>query len=215
MEKVDYKKRDKALYQPKTEPMIIQVPSMQFIMIDGRGNPNTSKAYQEACEILYGLSYAIKMSPKNDIHFEGYFDYVVPPLEGLWWLEEEVEEVDYSQTQIKDQFCWTSMIRQPEFVTEEVFKKAKEILHKKKPELNLSLARLVKWEEGLCAQIMHIGPYNDEPKTIAKLQEFIKQEGYVEDFSMTRKHHEIYLGDPRKTAPEKLKSVLRHPIRTC
>ncbi|MBE6024299.1 MAG: transcriptional regulator [Cellulosilyticum sp.] len=212
MEKVDYKKKDKALYGPKTTPMLVEVPKMNFLMIDGKGNPNTSKMYKEACEILYGLSYAIKMSPKSHIHFEGYFDYVVPPLEGLWWLEEDMEEVDYSQTQVKDNFCWTSIMRQPEFVNDEVFNKAKEILSKKKPELDLSGVRLVQWEEGLCAQIMHIGSYNDEPATIQKLQKFISKEGYQEELSNTRRHHEIYLGDPRKIAPDKLKTVIRHPI---
>ncbi|MBP3886577.1 MAG: GyrI-like domain-containing protein [Cellulosilyticum sp.] len=211
MKKVDYKKRDKVFYQPKTQPMLIEVPEMTFIMIDGKGDPNTCAEYKEACEILYGLSYAIKMSPKSNVHFERYFDYVVPPLEGLWCHEQVMCD---GKIENKEDFHWTSMIRQPEFVTEEVFVKAKEILHKKKPKLDLSIARLEKLEEGLCAQIMHIGAYDDEPQTIRKMQEFIKEQGYEEDISATRKHHEIYLGDPRKTAPEKLKTVIRHPIKS-
>ena len=136
---------------------------------------------------------------------------LVPPLEGLWCHEQVMGD---GKIENKEDFHWTSMIRQPEFVTEEVFAKAKEILHKKKPELDLSIARLEKLEEGLCAQIMHIGAYDDEPQTIRKMQEFIKEQGYEEDISATRKHHEIYLGDPRKIAPEKLKTVIRHPIKS-
>ena len=155
MEKMDYKKEYKDLYMPKTTPMLIQVPAIKFIMIDGTGNPNTCEAYKNAMEIMYGLSYGIKMSKMGNNKPEGYFEYVVPPLEGLWWGD----NIDFSTMEVKDKndFCWTSMIRQPAFVTEEVFEQAKEGLHKKKPELDLSVARLVEWEEGLCAQAARPG----------------------------------------------------------
>jgi hypothetical protein len=205
----DFKKEYKNLYAPKTAPTIVDVPEMTFIMIDGEGDPNISIAYQSAVEILYGLSYAIKMSKKSDKQPEGYFDFVVPPLEGLW--QGEVND--------KSGFIWTSMIRQPDFVTERVFEQAKETLAKKKPQLDLSLARLERFAEGLCGQVMHLGTYDDEPATIAALDKFIADSGHRLDFSKQRRHHEIYLADPRKTgtgpsgALEKLKTVLRHPIR--
>ena len=206
---IDYKKTQKDLYQPKTEPSIIDVPEMVFIMIDGQGNPNTSESYKAAIEILYGLSYSIKMSKKGDNMPEGYFEYTVPPLEGLWWLADGNDD-DFSD---KEKYCWTSMIRQPEFVTNAVFETAKMILAKKKQGLDLSRARLELFTEGLCAQVMHIGPYDDEPATIALLQKFIADSGYQVDISETRRHHEIYLGDPRKIAPEKRRTVLRYPIK--
>ena len=211
---IDYKKTEKDLYQPKTTPSIIDVPEMLFIMVSGEGNPNTSQEYQNAIEILYGLSYAIKMSKKSGTQPQGYFDYVVPPLEGLWWLG--WNDDDYFDGKIivdKDKLRWNSMIRQPDFVTQEVFDEAKRVLGKKKPELDLSLAQLSSWNEGCCAQILHIGSYDDEPATIEILENFIKESGYRNDISQARKHHEIYLSDPRKVAPEKLKTVIRHPIR--
>ena len=206
----DYKKEYKDLYLPKEQPSVIDVPEMIFIMVDGRGNPNTDKEYKNAMEILYGLTYSIKMSKMGDRVPIGYFEYVVPPLEGLWWGE--AEYFDGKNITDKDKFVWTSMIRQPEFVTREVFEFAKQNLSKKKPGLDLSLARLESLTEGLCAQIMHIGGYDDEPATISALERFIKGNGYVNDISESRKHHEIYLSDPRKTASEKLKTVIRHPI---
>ena len=205
---IDYKKTQKDLYQPKTIPSIVDVPEMLFIMVDGRGNPNTSESYKESIEILYGLSYAIKMSKMGGNAPEGYFEYTVSPLEGLWWLTDD-GDVDFSD---KEKYCWTSMIRQPEFVTPEVFAAAKTALTKKKPNLDPTRARLEMFAEGLCAQVMHIGSYDDEPETIALLHEFIADSGYQTDLSDTRRHHEIYLGDPRKTAPEKRKTVLRYPI---
>lgn len=211
MDKVDFKKEYKDLYLPKTSPMIISVSTIKFIMIDGKGNPNTCVEYKNACEILYGLSYSIKMSKMNGTQPNDYYDYVVPPLEGLWWVDDENFN-GLNKILNKELFQWTSMIRQPEFVTPEVFEMAKEVLHKKKPELNLSLARLVEWEEGLCAQVMHIGAFDDEPSTIQKLEDFINKSGHQNDISNSRRHHEIYLGDPRKTSPEKLKTVIRHPI---
>ena len=210
MEVLDYKKEHKDLYLPKTSPMIIDVPPINFLMIDGKGNPNTCEEYKNAVEVLYGLSYTIKMSKKNEIQHKGYFDYVVPPLEGLWWTQGEA--FDGITITDKDKFCWTSMIRQPEFVTAEVFEHAKEALRRKKPHLNLELVRLEVWEEGLCAQVMHIGPYDEEPDTVKNLEKFIIESGYRNDISSTRRHHEIYLGDPRKASPDKMKTVIRHPI---
>ncbi len=210
-DKFDYKKEYKDLYIPKTKPSIIEVPEMIFIMVDGKGNPNTCEEYKNAMEVLYGLSYSIKMSKMNGTQPKGYFEYVVPPLEGLWWVEDD--NFDGINITDKDKFCWTSMIRQPEFVTIEVFETVKQALLKKKPELDFSTTRLSIYKEGLCAQIMHIGPYDDEPATIKVMEEFIVNEGYINDISIARLHHEIYLGDPRKNKPEKLKTVIRHPIR--
>ncbi|MBQ6807524.1 MAG: GyrI-like domain-containing protein [Lachnospiraceae bacterium] len=213
VEKLDYKKEYKDLYQPATKPSIIDVPEMIFIAVDGKGNPNTCEAYKEAMEILYGLSFTIKMSKMSGTQPEGYFEYVVPPLEGFW----SVDGVDFDGTNVtdKDKFCWTTMIRQPEFVTEEVFKQAKEALVKKKPELAqvIEKARYYKIKEGLCVQIMHKGSYDDEPQSIVKMRQYATEMGYIEDFSDTRFHHEIYLSDPRRCAPEKLRTVIRHPIR--
>lgn len=206
----DFKKEYKDLYQPKTIPRIIDVPTMRFIMVNGKGDPNTSAQFKEAVEILYGLSYAIKMSKMSGSQPEGYYDYVVPPLEGLWWFE----DIPFDGTVIgkKDKFSWVMMLRQPEFVTQEVFDGTKLILAKKKPELDTSKARLEAFTEGLCAQIMHMGAYDDEPPTIAALDAFIEQNGYRTEMSGLRQHHEIYLGDPRKTTPDKLRTVIRHPI---
>ena len=206
----DFKKEYKELYLPKAEPELIDVPEMVFIMVDGKGDPNTGAAYKTAIEILYGLSYSIKMSKMGGKQPNGYFEYVVPPNEGLWWGEDGY--FDGTNIIDKDKLCWTSMIRQPEFVTVDVFESAKQALSKKRPELDLSLSRLVSFTEGLCAQIMHTGSYDDEPATIGKLEQFITESGYSNDISENRKHHEIYLNDPRKTAPEKLKTVIRHPI---
>lgn len=210
MNKVDFRKRDKELYSSATTPSVIEVPEMVFIAVDGQGNPNTSPEYKAALEILYGFSYGIKMSKMSGIQPEGYFDFVVPPLEGLWWFKDGGVVTDIAD---KDNFCWTSMIRQPDFVTDEVFEATKLTLAKKKPDLNLSKARLMHFAEGLCAQIMHIGTYDDEPTTIDVLEKFITEAGYVPDFTNMRRHHEIYLGDPRKTAPENLKTIIRYPIK--
>ncbi len=211
MEKLDYKKEYKDLYQPKTKPSIIEVPEMIFIAIDGKGDPNTSVEYKEALEILYGLSFTIKMSKMSGTQPEGYFEYVVPPLEGLWYVDDA--KFDGTNITDKSRFCWTSMIRQPEFVTEEVFENARNTLAKKKRELDLSKARLIKMTEGLCIQIMHKGSYDNEPESIAKMRDFAEKSGYTEDISDTRFHHEIYLSDPRRCAPENLKTVIRHPVR--
>lgn len=211
MAKIDYKKEYKDLYMPKKKPSIVDVPEMVFIMVDGRGNPNTAESYKNALEILYGLSFTIKMSKMSGTQPEGYFDYVVPPLEGLWWLEDG--NFDGQNETDKDKFCWTSMIRQPEFVTEAVFEWAKESLQKKKPYIDFSAVRLAIFKEGLCCQAMHVGPYDAEPETISKMEKYIEENGYVLDINSERRHHEIYLGDPRRTKPENLKTVIRHPVR--
>jgi hypothetical protein len=179
------------------------VPEMTFIAVDGKGNPNTSEEYAAAVELLYGFSWTIKMSNKSVL------EYVVFPLEGLWWLNDGSE----SWQKDKDKYCWISMIRQPDFVTAEVFEAAKTALANKKPELDLSKARLIMLAEGLCVHAMHIGSYDDEARTNATINQFITDNGYISDINDTRHHHEIYLNDPRKTAPEKLKTILRHPIR--
>lgn len=210
MDKIDYKKTEKHLYLPKA-PAIVRVPEMVFFAVDGAGDPNISPDYAQALEILYGLSFTVKMSKMSGEAPEGYFDYVVPPLEGLWWTDDP--GFDGRAPADKSDFRWTSLIRQPDFVDEGIFTWALERLAKKKPELDLSKARFLRWEEGLCAHILHVGPYDAEPAAIGKLYAFTEKEGYAVDFSDTRRHHEIYLGDPRRTAPEKLKTVIRHPVK--
>ena len=204
---IDFKKEQKELYQPKTAPSVINVPKMTFIAVDGKGDPNTSAKYTAAIEVLYGLSYAIKMSNKHIL------EYVVPPLEGLWWGEDGY--FDGASITDKNKLYWTALIHQPDFVTVEMFGNAGAALTKKKPSLDISKARLIKITEGLCVQVMHIGSYDDEPATIAKMEHFAVESGYAIDINETRRHHEIYLSDPRKTAPEKLKTVIRHPIKKC
>lgn len=204
--KVDYKKDYKDLYLPKTKPVLIDVPPMNFIMIDGSGDPNHTE-YQQAVGILYALTYTIKMSKMSGNQPRGYFEYVVPPLEGLWWISSGAFSFDH-----RDNWLWTSMIRQPDFVTPAVFTWALEECCRKKPELDLSRARFETFSEGLCVQIMHIGPYKEEPRSIALLKDFFEENGLVDQTGSKRKHHEIYLSDPRKTVPEKLKTVLRLPV---
>ena len=199
----DFKKTEKDLYQPKTTPSIIEVPEMTFIAIDGKGDPNTSAEYAAAVEALYGLSYAVKMANK------AILEYVVPPLEGLWWSQDG-ETADYRN---KDRFCWTSMIRQPDFVTTIIFEEAKKALAKNKQRLDLSKARLIKLTEGLCVQAMHIGSYDDKPATIAAMEQYAADNSYGIDITNERRHHEIYLSDPRKVATEKMKTIIRHPIK--
>ena len=211
MEKVDFKKIDKVLYQPGRKPVLVDVPEMVFLAVDGTGDPNTSADYKNAVGALYALSYTIKMSKMGNSCPPGYFDYVVPPLEGLWFTEEG--GFDGKMITDKSKFCWTSLIRQPDFVTEEVLEWAKKVCLEKKPETDTSNVRLLRYKEGMCAQVMHIGPYDDEPETIEQLERFIEANGYETEINETRRHHEIYLGDPRKTAPDKLKTVLRHPVR--
>lgn len=210
MEKLDYKKKFKELYQPKSQPAVIEVPEMQFIQIHGWGNPNEENGeYQVAVETLYALSYAIKMMPKSGQMPPDYFEYVVPPLEGLWWLADN-REFDYSS---KLKLCWISMIRQPEFVTDEVFTAACEIVAKKKPYLDLKKGKLASFTEGLCVQCMHQGSFDDEPQTLEKMKTFMTENRLQSDLSDLRCHHEIYLSDPRKIDVTKIKTVLRYPVR--
>ncbi|MHC1683825.1 MAG: GyrI-like domain-containing protein [Clostridiaceae bacterium] len=205
-DKFDYKKEYKELYQPKNKPSIIEVPEMNFLMLDGKGDPN-GEEYKKVVETLYGVAYTIKMSYKNDKNIEGYFDYVVPPLEGLWWVSGN--KFDLKE---RDNWLWTAMIRQPEFVTEEVLQWAIGALNNKKPEIDTAKVRLEKFKEGLCVQSMHIGPYADEPKTVEMMQNFMEENNLKDDTGNIRKHHEIYLSDPRKADPLKMKTVLRHPV---
>ncbi len=204
----DFKKNRKDLYNPGTAPVIVDVPEMLFIMVDGQGNPNESKAYADAMQILYGLSYAIRMNKAE----EGYFEYVVPPSEGFWSLTDASFKGGGAIAD-KGQFVWTMMLRQPSFVTAQVLRTAKEKLSKKKSELDLSLARLELYTEGLCVQVMHLGPYDAEPETVRMMERYREQRGFKPDFTGKRRHHEIYLSNPQKTAPEKMKTILRHPIK--
>ena len=199
----DFKKEYKEFYLPKTKPALITVPPMNYLAVRGKGDPNEENgAYQQAIGLLYGVAYTIKMSKKGSYRMEGYFDFVVPPLEGLW------EQTGTG----KESFHWTSMLYLPEFVTREEFDWAvQEATAKKKRDF--STAEFRTCDEGLCVQCMHIGPYDTEPETLRQMDAFAAEQGYVPDFTAGRLHHEIYLGDPRRTAPEKLKTVLRHPVR--
>lgn len=209
----DYKKEFKELYLPPKEPQIVTVPKMQFVAVRGKGNPNDEVGeYKAALAVLYAVSYTLKMSKMGDHRIEGYFNYVVPPLEGFWWQIKDgavVSGFDYSD---KSSFNWLSVIRLPDFVTQKDFDWAKETAAAKKG-LDCSRAELLSLEEGECVQIMHTGSYDDEPATIKLMDDFALTNGYALDFSATRLHHEIYLSDPRKTAPEKLKTVIRHPVK--
>ena len=205
----DYKKEYKEFYLPKKKPEIVTVPKMNYIAEKGCGDPNKEDGeYKNSISILYALAFTIKMSKLTDYRIEGYFDYVVPPLEGFWW-QQGVTQIDYSR---KDAFQWISVIRLPDFVSEKDFNWAKQQVKTKKG-IDCSNAQFLTIEEGLCVQIMHIGSYDDEPDTITLMDQFIKENGYINDFSNTRMHHEIYLSDARRVAPEKLKTVIRHPIR--
>lgn len=202
---VDFKKEQKELYLPKTTPSIVDVPAMKFLAVEGSGDPNTSRSYAEALEILYGLSYSIKMNNK------AILEYVVAPLEGFWETSDEFR--GGAPVPDKSKFIWTAIIRQPDFVTNEIVDVAKRALTKKKPNLEVSRANLTVLTEGLCVQALHIGPYDSEPATVAQLETFAHEEGYAIDINSVRRHHEIYLSDPRRVAPEKLKTVVRHPVR--
>ena len=205
----DYKKEYKEFYLPPRKPGIITVPAMNFLAVRGKGDPNEEDgAYKQALELLYAVAYTIKMSKLGKHKPEGYFDYVVPPLEGLWW-QEGIYGVDYAH---KKDFQWISLIRLPEFVTEEAFDWViREATEKKQQDF--SKVEFFSWEEGLCVQCMHIGPYDDEPATVAAMEEYAKAQGYQEDFEADRFHHEIYLSDVRRCKPERLKTVIRHPIK--
>lgn len=243
----DFKKEFRDLYQPKVKPSFIDVPAMTFAAVAGTGDPNEEGgSYSRALELLYAFSYAVKMSKMGDWQPEGYFDYVVPPLEGLWWGG--AGAFDGTSIADKSALSWVSLIRQPDFVTPESFPRLLEMVAAKKPALAEELAsrklRLVRFAEGPCAQVMHRGPYDDEPATVAALSSFIAEQGLETDITEggespeghratmafdaevvlaaldangavpnVRLHHEIYLGDPRRTKPEKLRTVIRHPVR--
>lgn len=205
----DYKKQYKEFYIPKEKPELVDVPQMKFIAVRGKGNPNEEDGtYKEAIGLLYGVAFTIKMSKKAGYKIDGFFDYVVPPLEGFWW-QEGVIGVDYDK---KEDFCWISVIRLPDFVTEDDFHWAIDEAQRKKKH-DYSKVELLTICEGLCVQCMHIGAYDDEPATITAMEQFIKEQGYENDFSENRMHHEIYLSDARRVEPEKLKTVIRHPIK--
>lgn len=201
--KIDYKKDFKDLYLPSKNPTLIDVPAMQFIMVDGKGDP-LSEEYQRAVPLLYSLTYTIKMKGK---HLPGYVEYTVPPLEGLWWAKDG----SYNLAD-RDSWLWTSMIRQFDFVTQDVFAWALENAEKQNPDFDYSKVRLETFSEGLCVQIMHTGPYKDEPATIEKMRGFIHENNLKEMTGNVRKHHELYIKNPLRTAPEKLKTVLRIPV---
>lgn len=204
----DYKKEYKEFYLPKNKPEIIEIPAMNFVAVRGSGNPNEEGGeYQAAVGLLYGMAFTIKMSYKGDHKIDGYFEYVVPPLEGLWWMPGEVM-MDYDH---KENFEWISLIRLPEFVTREVFDWAVAEATKKK-KTDFSKTEFFTYNEGLCVQCMHYGPFDDEPKTIEMMDAYARQQGLVIDINESRYHHEIYLSDPRKCSPEKMKTVLRHPV---
>lgn len=205
----DYKKEYKEFYMPKNKPTIVTVPPMHYIAVRGQGDPNAEGgAYKQAIELLYGVAYTIKMSKNGSRQIEGYFDYVVPPLEGFWW-QDGVCGVDYAH---KEAFQWISVIRLPDFVKKADFDWAiQEAARKKKTDFS-KVERLA-YDEGLCVQCMHIGAYDSEPATVALMHAYMDQQGYVLDITDKRRHHEIYLSDARKVAPEKLKTVIRHPIR--
>lgn len=205
----DFKKEYKEFYLPKNRPEIVTVPKAKYLAVRGQGDPNEEGgAYQAAIGVLYAVAYTLKMSYKTDYRIEGFFEYVVPPLEGFWW-QEGVRGVDYAH---KEAFHWLSVIRVPDFVTELDFRWAVETATKKK-KLDCSAAEFLTIEEGLCVQILHRGPYDDEPATVALMDQYLLENGYVNDLNETRLHHEIYLSDARKVEPVKWKTVIRHPIR--
>ena len=205
----DFKKEYRDLYQPKAKPSIVEVPTMRFLTVEGAGDPNDEDGeYKHALELLYGVAYTLKMSYKTEHVIDGFYQYVVPPLEGFWW-QPGVRGVDYSS---KSSFNWISAIRVPEFVGEADFAWAVETATAKK-KLDFSPVKLVEISEGLCVQCMHVGPYDSEPTTVDAMHAFAEEQGYKSDFSDARRHHEIYLSDPRKANPAKLRTVVRHPVR--
>lgn len=199
----DFKREYKSLYQPKTAPEIITVPPITFAAVRGEGDPNEDGgAYKMAVGVLYGILYTIKTSRRGNNVIDGYFDFVVPPLEGFW------ENTEYTN---KERFRWISVLRLPDFVTEEVFEWAKaEAARKKK--IDCSAAEMLKVNEGLCVQCMHIGSYDNEPQTVSKMDEFLAENGFSNDLNEYRLHHEIYISDPNKSTEEKRKTIIRHPI---
>lgn len=205
----DYKKECKEFYMPKNKPEIVDIPKMNFIAVRGCGNPNdVNGAYKEAIELLYAIAFAVKMSKKGNHQIKGYFDYVVPPLEGFW-EQENAGEMDYAR---KDDFHWISVIRLPDFVTKDDFEWiVAETSEKKKRDF--SKVEFLTIAEGTCVQCMHIGSFDNEPATVALMNQFLQENGYENDFSKGRLHHEIYLSDARRVLPEKWKTVIRHPVK--
>ena len=205
----DFKKEYKEFYMPKNKPEIVNVPTANYIAVRGKGNPNTPDGeYQQAISVLYAVAYTLKMSYKTDYKIKGFFEYVVPPLEGFWW-QENVSGVDYGN---KDSFNWISVIRLPDFITKKDFEWAVENASKKK-KLDCSKAEFITIDEGLCVQIMHIGSFDNEPESVAIMDAFLEENGYENDINEKRLHHEIYMADARKVAPEKWKTIIRHPIK--
>ena len=223
----DFKKEYKEFYMPKNKPEIVKIPSMNYVAVRGKGNPNVEGGdYQQAISILYAVAYTLKMSYKTDYKIEGFFEYVVPPLEGFWWQGEQhpvdaemrtdragrrenIKGIDYSN---KDTFNWISVIRLPDFITEKDFAWAVQTATEKK-KIDCSLAEFLTIDEGLCVQIMHLGSFDSEPATVALMEDYLKEQGYENDINEQRLHHEIYMSDARKVAPEKWKTVIRHPIK--
>lgn len=205
----DYKKEYKEFYMPKNKPGIVDIPSMNYLAVRGSGNPNEEGSeYKQSIGLLYGIAFTIKMSKKGTHQIEGYFDYVVPPLEGFWW-QEGVKGIDYAH---KEDFRFISVIRLPDFVTKEDFTWAVgEAENKKKTDF--SKVEWLTYHEGVCVQCMHIGAYDDEPKTVRLMHDYMEEQGYELDITDSRYHHEIYLSDARKVASERLKTVVRHPVR--
>ena len=205
----DFRKEYKDFYMPKNQPGLVAVPAMNYVAVRGQGDPNREDGeYQRAIPLLYGIAYTLRMSKMGGRRIEGYFDYVVPPLEGFW-RQEGAAGIDFAH---KEKFQWISVIRLPDFVTRDDFAWAAEEAARKK-KADFSKAEYLTVDEGLCVQCMHIGPYDNEPATVARMHEYMESQGYVLDLTDQRMHHEIYLSDPRKTAPEKRKTVIRHPIR--
>lgn len=205
----DFKKEHKEIYAPKKRPGIIEVPPVTYVAVRGSGDPNEEGgAYQQAIAVLYAISYTIKMSEKGTRQIEGYTDFVVPPLEGFWW-QDAVEGVDYAH---KEAFNWIAVIRLPDFVTREVFGWAVEEATAKK-KIDCSIAEYLRVREGLCVQCLHVGSYDDEPATVEAMDAFAREQGYEIDLSEERRHHEVYLSDARKVTPDKLKTIVRHPIK--
>lgn len=223
----DLKKEYKEFYMPKNKPEIVKIPSMNYVAVRGKGNPNVECGdYQQAISILYAVAYTLKMSYKTDYKIEGFFEYVVPPLEGFWWQGEQhpvdsemrtdrtdrrenIKGIDYSN---KDTFNWISVIRLPDFITEKDFAWAVQTATRKK-KIDCSPAEFLTIDEGLCVQIMHQGSFDSEPATVALLEDYLKEQGYENNINEQRLHHEIYMSDARKVAPEKWKTVIRHPIK--
>lgn len=205
----DFKKEYKEFYMPKKRPEIIDVPPMNYIAVRGKGDPNEENgAYKQAIGVLYAVAYTLKMSYKTDRRIEGFFDYVVPPLEGFWW-QDGVKGIDYDK---KDRFNWISVIRLPDFIKKDDFEWAVKTAAEKK-KIDCSSAEFITVNEGLCVQIMHIGAFDSESESVELMDKYLEENGYENDISDKRLHHEIYLSDARKVAPEKWKTVIRHPIR--